>query len=109
MKALALAVALTLAACASAPIVPPSASVAVLQGDTALDASYHTAADAYLSQAASLDPATKASVKAVFAAFYTAVSAADAAQRLGDANTLAAKTADALALYAQLKPILHLP
>lgn len=110
MRAPILALALLLtASCASPPITPPALSVAVLQGDTTLDASYNLAAKAYLSQAPTMPADAKSTVKATLAALYTAVTAADAAQRLGDANTLQAKIADATALYAQLKPVLHLP
>lgn len=110
MRALVIALTLTLTgACASQPITPPSLEIPLLQGDTSLDGLYHAAANAYLAQVPTMDPGVKATLKPLMIRFYTAVSVADAAQRLGDANTLAAKIGEASALYAQIKPVLHLP
>lgn len=107
--AAAVCAALALSGCASQPIIPPSASVALLQGDTTLDASYNLAAHAYLRQAATLPPDLKHTIKSTLIAYYFATQAADKAQALGDADTLQAKIADASALYHQLQPLLHLP
>lgn len=109
LAAAAVCAVLALLGCASPAIIPPSASVAVLQGDTALDASYHVAATAYLRQYRTLDPDTKSKCKVILAALYAAVVAADDAQVLGDASTLGAKISAATTLYHQLQPMLHLP
>lgn len=109
MRGLVLAAALALSACGTAPLTPPAASVPILQADTALDATYNVAAHAYISLEATLTPSVKATVKPLMAQLYTAVSAADTAQRLGDATTMQAQISLAGSLYAQLKPVLRLP
>lgn len=99
---------LSVSGCATAPITPPSLEVVVLQTDAGLDATYNVAAKAYLAQVGTMSPDTKATIKPVVLALYKATTAADAAQRLGDANTVTAQVAAAGALYAQLKPLLHI-
>ena len=95
--------ALMLTACATPSVIPPSATVAVAQGDASVDLAYNALAQAYLTAAPSLPAATKATVKALLAQAYAAVQAADNAERLGDATTLAAQVQSAEALLAQAK------
>lgn len=106
---LALALALSLGACATHPIIPPDIGVVVLQGDTSLDSFYNKAATAYLAAVPSMAASDKATLKPLMQKFRQAVVAADTAERLGDATTVSAQIAAAMSLYGQIKPILHLP
>lgn len=100
------AAALALAGCATNPIVPPAASVTVAEAGTTLDASYNVAAQAYLSELPTMSASLKATVKPLLVQAYAYVVAADQAEALGNATTVAAQAADAMALIAQAKTAL---
>ena len=99
----ALAAVIASSACNTTPLVPPTAQVAVVQGDTSVDLAFNVVAMAYLKAAPALPPTTKAKVKTLLASAYAAVQAADNAERLGDATTLAAQVQSAESLLAQAK------
>lgn len=101
-----LAGALALSACATKPLVPPSATVAVAQGETTLEATYHALAGVYLSRAATMDPALKARLKVLLADGYKATLAAQDAERLGNAADLDTQVRAATALFGQVKTLL---
>ena len=94
---------LALAACQTPALIPQNATVAVAQGDASVDLAYNAVAQAYLTAAPNLPAATKAQVKPLLAKAYVAVQAADTAERLGDATTLAAQVQSAETLLAQAK------
>lgn len=104
--ALCLALASLGAACTTTPLTPPSAEVAVLQADTALDGLYNVTAQAYLAAGPSLPATLHAQIKGLLQKARPIVQAADHAQALGDAATFQAQYAEATALINQVKALL---
>jgi hypothetical protein len=98
--------ALSLCACQTAPLVPPTAAVIVLEGDTELDASYNVAANLYLATLPSMTPAVHDSVKPVLVQAYALVHAVDTGQVLAGETSLTAEIATASNLIAQVKAAL---
>lgn len=98
--------ALTLSACATKPLVPPSAEVGLLQGVTTLEASYNVAAQAYLAELPSMSPDQHDQAKSLLVRAYGAVEAAETAQSLGDATTVNTQIALASSLIGQAKALL---
>jgi hypothetical protein len=102
----AVALALMLTACKTPSLIPPSETVIVAQAGTSVDAAYNVAAQAYLAALPTMPAATKATVKPLLVKAYGFVQAADAAEKLGDATTVAAQAGNAMALIAQIKSAL---
>lgn len=100
--------AIALAGCASTtPLLSTSsAQVTALQSETTLEASYNALATAYLAAAPNLSAATKAQIKPLLAELYAATKAAETAQSLGDATTLASQVAAASSLTGQIKALI---
>lgn len=96
--AISLAAALSLGACATAPLVPVPDQTLALQADTTLDVAYNVAAKLYLAQVPTMDPALKAKVKPMVQKARALVVACDNGQLLGQATTMA----DQIALASQL-------
>ncbi len=102
----ALCLATILPGCATKPLIPPTLTVVVAQGDTTVDAIYNAVAKVYLAKAPTMAPALKAKLKPILASAYKAVAAADAAEILGDANTVTAQVQAAGGFIAQAKALL---
>lgn len=96
-----------LPACSTAPVVPPSDQVTVAKAEYVFELAYNVSATAYLSQEATLPPATKATVKGILQSAYKAVVAAQTAETLGDATTMTSQAAAALSLASQAWSILQ--
>lgn len=94
---------LALAGCASPSLIPASLTLPVAQADTSLDAIYNVTATAYLQ---STNTSAKAIAKPYLVKAYPFVVAADKAEALGDATTVAAQAADAMALIVEAKTAL---
>lgn len=102
MKKLAVIVAaLSLSACGT--LIPASATVAVAQGDTTLDATYNVAAQAYIAALPTMPANIKATVQPLLVKAYPYVVAADKAEALGDAAGVAAQTGAAMTLISQAR------
>jgi hypothetical protein len=101
-----LAACLALAACQTPSLIPPTATVAVAQGDASVDLAYNVVAQAYIAALPSMPASTKATVKPLLVKAYAAVQAADNAEKLGDATTLAAQVQSAETLIAEAKAAL---
>lgn len=99
--------ALALAACganqgaAGAPAASP-----LLIGDTALDLTYNQLGTALADNWGALTAAQHATAHSLSAKIYAAVTAADAAETLGDATTVAAQTAAVATLIGQVNQLL---
>ncbi len=107
MKRLAiLAACFALGACQTPSLIPPTATVAVAEAGTTLDALYNVTAQAYVSQLPTMPANVKATVKPLLVKAYGYVQAADQAQVLGDATSVAAQAQAAMALIAQAKAAL---
>ena len=104
----ALACAVTLVGCGTTGAIAPypQVQVAIADGGLGIDTTYNGAAKVYLAVAPTLDPATKAKVKALFAKAYAAVLAADSAATIGDATTLSTQIAAATALIGQIRALM---
>jgi hypothetical protein len=95
-----------LAGCTTVPLIPPSATTTGAQADASLDALYNVAATAYEQQLPTMSSSVKATVKPLLVKAYPLVVAADKAEALGDATTLAAQISAATALIVQAKTAL---
>ncbi|MGI8839743.1 MAG: hypothetical protein ACR2F8_02995 [Caulobacteraceae bacterium] len=101
-----------IAGCANfstAPLVPASDQVAVAQGEGALETTYNIGAQAYLAALPHLSAATKAKTKPEMIRAYQALTAARAAEALGDAATAAAQAQALGDLIAEVKADLTNP
>lgn len=99
---------LPLAACAGqTSLIPPTAEVQVAEGVTSLDDLYNKAAGVYLGQVAT-HPAWRTSVKPLLQKALPLIQVVDAAEKAGNATpaTLAAQTAQAIALIQQAQTVL---
>lgn len=102
----ALAMCLSLGACATGPLVPPSDTVVLAQGETGLELGYNVAAKAYKSRAPTMAPALKARLKPILADAFAAIRAAATAELLGDATAIDTQVKGATALIAQANSLL---
>lgn len=100
---LAILAALALAGCQTPSLIPPTAQVGVAEAGTSVDLAYNAVAQVYIAALPTMPAATKAEVKPLLVKAYAAVQAADNAQTLGDATTLATQVQSAEALIAQVK------
>jgi hypothetical protein len=105
-RLLILAGCLSLAACQTPSLIPPTATVAVAEAGTTLDAAYNVAAQAYVSQLPTMSASVKATVKPLLVKAYGYVQAADQGQVLGNATTVTAQAQAAMDLIAQAKAAL---
>jgi hypothetical protein len=105
-RLLILAGCLSLAACQTPSLIPPNATIPIAQGDASVDLAYNVVAQAYLAALPTMPASTKAIAKPLLVKAYAAVQAADNAERLGDATTLAAQVQSAEALIVQAKAAL---
>lgn len=92
--------------CKSVQLTPASLQLPLLQADTGLDAGYHLLAEAVIAYAPNFTATQKATVKSLMASLYKAVAAADAAEKINDATTLAAQFAAAQQLWGQVNALL---
>jgi hypothetical protein len=104
--AVAVAAALTLSACTTAPLLSPSSEVLAVQGDTSLDAAYNAAAQVYLAELPTMPAPTKATLKPMMVRAYALVQAADTGTLLTGETTVAGEITDAETLIAQVKAAL---
>lgn len=98
--------ALALTACATAPLIPPSDTVVVAQGETTLDLAFNVPAKVYMAHVSTMDPGLKATVKPLLLRAGAIVQASDAAEVLGNETSMGAQIADAYALIGQAKAAL---
>lgn len=114
MKIVRIAVAcLTVAACASGPVghplATPEQSLVIAKAEYGFEVTYNVAGNAYLAavKAGALDPATKAKCKALLAQAYDAVKVARTAQRLADAQGVAAQAVVIVALTGEVTRLIQ--
>lgn len=95
--------AVSLAACATAPIVPPSADVAMYQGTASAETAFAAADTLFAKYRASLPAPTAAKIAGLIKQASAALDDAENAELVGDATTETAQLAAAMGLVSQIK------
>jgi hypothetical protein len=97
-----------LAACASAPLVPPDKTMLVAQSETGFELAYNTADSTYLAglKNGAVTPARRALLKPLLQKWRKAILALRVAERLGDATELATQASAILELRKQVEALL---
>lgn len=92
-----------LTACSTAPLVPPSAQVVALQGDTSLDLAYNVAAQTYIAVLPSLSPALKGKLKPELIRAYALVKAVDSGEVIAGQASLVEEIGAASSLINSIR------
>lgn len=103
-----LAASLACTACATAPIVPVQDTIVVVKVETGIEYGYNTAARLYLKQVSTgqLTGDRKAQAKALLQKALSVIHAIRAAERLGDASSVASQAASLNDLLNQANHVL---
>lgn len=93
--------------CKTAPLLPPTTEAAFVEGDTALDATFNTAAKLYLGALPNMSPAVHDKLKPEMQRAYKLVQAVDGGQVLSGETSIAQEIKDATDLSALVKAALQ--